>query len=220
MPRKPLVTDNTEVRQYTSKFDPLTISYSSLPSWLQDILIAACRCNLSSTEDLPDEGTAFFIFKGLRELNEISTYSVSSFLSERGMGSSVSTAKRWAQRFRYASDAILFHGERNFFNLGVEETDIYTDLEKLYEEFPDDPDSPIPSSTSSPIRKERLEDILEEMEGRKWEASPVSKLDMHIWNLKNDYKDGFLANQFKHIIKEDDVIVDTKTGEVLEFLEA
>ncbi|TOB14064.1 hypothetical protein, partial [Vibrio parahaemolyticus] len=106
------------------------------------------------------------------------------------------------------------------FNLGVEETDIYTDLDKLYEEFPDDPNSPIPSSTSSPIRKERLDDVLEEMEGRKWEAPSVPKLDIHIWNLKNGMRDGFLANQFKHIIKEGDVIVDTKTGEVLEFLEA
>jgi hypothetical protein len=50
------------------------------------------------------------------------------------------------------------------------------------------------------------------------ETEKVSSLQRHIWNLKNDWYDGFLRNAFKSIIKEEDMIIDTSTGEVLEFL--
>lgn len=225
MPRKPQTTDNTEVQQLLLQFD-IETNFYSLPSFFQDLLIAACRSNLSSTEDLPDEHTAFFLFKALKQLDEISTNSVQRLLSERGMGNSERNAQRWASRLRYATDAILYHGEQNFLQLNGKETDIYIDVDNCFTEFPDDPNNPAPSysgqSESSPlyvaeIKREGLEDVLKDIEGR-YKGKPKDSfepIDRHVWNLRNGYEDRFLQNAFKHIVLMDDevVIIDKDTGE-------
>lgn len=229
MPRPAIVHDNTEVQQLLMHFDMET-KYDLLPHWMQDSLISACRCNLSATEDLPDEGSAFFVFKSLKVLNEISTSSVGNYLKSVGMGSSERNTRRWAERIRYASKAIEFHGERNFLSLNGRETDIYIEIDKCFEEYPDDPTNPAPNynDIESPhtyvavINKEPLGDVIDDIsaryKGNKKEEEKITPLQRHIWNLKNDWYDGFLRNAFKSVIKQDDVIVDTKTGEVLEFV--
>ncbi|WP_114635358.1 hypothetical protein [Vibrio splendidus] len=65
-----------------------------------------------------------------------------------------------------------------------------------------------------------MSDVIADIETR-FKGEPkknIKPLDRHLWNLRNGWNDRFLANAFQHISKDDDVIVDTNTGEVLEFL--
>lgn len=221
------ITDNTEVKQYLLQLDLKSFDdYKvKLPSWLADVMVGVARQTTDTSDrNLVTDGTAWSILRMLRELDSISTETVMDYLSRNNMGTSKKNVSRWRSKLENANSAILFHGERRIFDMGVEPFYDYIEVDKCFEDFPDDPNNPAPTYTedqkrvSVPIKRESLDDVLSDIEARFKDNKPIeiTSRDRHIWNLKNGYTDKFLANQHKKIILlEDEIVVDTSTGEVL-----